>query len=144
MPSHTFHFLQPLDRSVFKSLKTNFYEQCRLWLQQYPNRQIKRSFFGELLNKAWIKAATPGNAISSFKATGVFPFNPAVIPDHAFFEGFADSESQNITEVTTAVQIPVDVNQSISQTLPSPSKNQNRKSRKNLKNLLALFLRSQK
>lgn len=39
------------------------------------------------------------------------------------------NESPNITEVTTAVQIPVDVNKSVSQNLPGPSKNQNKKSR---------------
>lgn len=58
MPSHTSHYLQPLDRAVFKSLKAHFYEQCRLWLNQNPSRRITRLSFGLLLNKAWGKAAT--------------------------------------------------------------------------------------
>lgn len=33
MPSHTSHYLQPLDRAVFKSLKHHFNEQCRLWIK---------------------------------------------------------------------------------------------------------------
>ncbi|CAG4948505.1 unnamed protein product [Parnassius apollo] len=69
MPSHTSHYLQPLDRTVFKSLKTHFYEQCRLWLKQNPGRRITRLSFGRLLNKAWGKAASAENAIAGFKAT---------------------------------------------------------------------------
>lgn len=103
MPSHTSHFLQPLDHLVFKALKTHFNEQCQLWLQQHPTREITKSLFGTLLNKAWIKAATPGNAISSFEATGVFPFNPTAIPDHAFIDEFTKFESPDINEVATAV-----------------------------------------
>lgn len=42
LPSHTTHFLQPLDRAVFKSLKSNFYNACRNWIRTNPGRQIKR------------------------------------------------------------------------------------------------------
>lgn len=86
MPSHTSHYLQPLDRSVFKSLKTHFYEQCRLWLKQNPSRRITRLSFGTLLNKAWGKAASAENAIAGFKVTGVYPFNPGACQTTLFFK----------------------------------------------------------
>ncbi|CAB3256886.1 unnamed protein product [Arctia plantaginis] len=86
MPSHTSHYLQPLDRSVFKSLKTHFYEQCRLWMKQNSGRRITRLSFGALLNRAWGKAASAENAISGFRATGVYPLNPEAIPDYAYIQ----------------------------------------------------------
>ncbi|CAG4974913.1 unnamed protein product [Colias eurytheme] len=96
MPSHTSHYLQPLDRSVFKSLKHHFYEQCRLWLIHNPGRRISRLSFGALLSKAWGKAATSDNAIAGFKATGVYPFNPEAVPDYAFSQE-PTSHSTNIS-----------------------------------------------
>ncbi|KAA5648665.1 hypothetical protein F3G58_33405, partial [Pseudomonas aeruginosa] len=82
MPSHTSHYLQPLDRSVFKPLKHHFYEQSRLWLIHNPGRRISRLSFGVLLSKAWGKAASSENAIAGFKATGVYLLNPEVVPDY--------------------------------------------------------------
>ncbi|KAI4462668.1 hypothetical protein MML48_4g00001117 [Holotrichia oblita] len=84
MPSHTSHYLQPLDRAVFKSLKSHFYESCQIWLKRNPGRRITRLQFSELLSEAWGKSATPQNAISAFRATGIYPLNPSAIPDCAF------------------------------------------------------------
>ncbi|KAI4469132.1 dde superfamily endonuclease [Holotrichia oblita] len=39
--------------------------------------------FGTLLGKAWGKLATVENGMSGFRATGIAPFNPDAIPDHA-------------------------------------------------------------
>lgn len=84
LPSHTTHYLQPLDRSVFKSLKHHFYSAVEKWQRNHPDRKLGRLQFGELLQDCWGKAATPGNAVSGFKATGIYPFNPDAIPDYAF------------------------------------------------------------
>lgn len=113
MPSHTSHYLQPLDRSVFKSLKMHFYEQCRLWLNQNPGRRITRLSFGALLNKAWGKAASAENAISGFRATGVYPFNPEAVLDYAFMQESAGASSnasstQAIPQTTSTVEDNVD------------------------------------
>ncbi|CAG5055608.1 unnamed protein product [Parnassius apollo] len=105
IPSHTSHYLQPLDRTVFKSLKTHFYEQCRLWLKQNPGRRITRLSFGRLLNKAWVKAASAENAIAGFKATGVHPFNPSAIPDYAFTLELTKQISKSQNECTATVMV---------------------------------------
>lgn len=84
LPSHTTHYLQPLDRSFFKSLKSHFYESCRLWLRNHSGRRITRYQFGELLSASWGKAATTQNGSSGFKATGILPFNRDILPDYAF------------------------------------------------------------
>lgn len=118
MPSHTSHYLQPLDVAVFKSLKTYFYESCRLWMKQHPGRRLTRQQFGFLLNQAWGKSATNGNAISGFRAAGVFPLNPGAIPEYAF------SEKENGEHVPQA-QSASDPRPSTStqmQDLPTPTK----------------------
>ena len=40
----------------------------------------------ELLKEAYLKAATPENAGSGFRNSGIVSFNPHVIPDHQFLD----------------------------------------------------------
>lgn len=84
LPSHSTQFLQPLDRGFFRSLKGFYYEACDLFLRANPGRRITRLQFGKLLSTAWEKSATIKNAVSSFKATGIIPFDPSIIPDYAY------------------------------------------------------------
>lgn len=84
LPPHTTHYLQPLDRAFFKSLKSFYYQACREWMQSHPGRKLGRLQFGELLTKSWGKSATAGNAMSGFRSTGIFPWNPDSVPDHAY------------------------------------------------------------
>lgn len=55
LPSHTTHFLQPLDRSFFKSLKSHYYSECNRFMKTNPSRKITRYQFGKLLGEAWNK-----------------------------------------------------------------------------------------
>lgn len=84
LPAHTTHFLQPLDRSFFKSLKTYYYSACNSFMKTNPARKLGRLQFGELLGCSWNKAATVQNGVSGFRATGVFPFWPDAIPEYAY------------------------------------------------------------
>lgn len=84
LPPHTTHYLQPLDRSFFKSLKAAFYQACDTWVKSNVDRKIGRLQFGRLLGVAWGKAASVQNATSGFKAAGIYPFNPQSIPDYAY------------------------------------------------------------
>lgn len=95
LPSHTTHYLQPLDRAVFKSVKHYFYTACAKWLTNHPNRKLTRIQFGELLSETWGKAATPENAIAGFRATGIYPFNAYAIPDYAFVVNARPRENEN-------------------------------------------------
>ncbi|KAJ8940780.1 hypothetical protein NQ314_010590 [Rhamnusium bicolor] len=84
LPSHSTHWLQPLDRSFFKPLKTYWSKTCQNWVHNNPGRKLGRLQFASLLNAAWCKAATIQNGTSGFRTCGIYPFNPEQIPDYVF------------------------------------------------------------
>lgn len=85
LPSHTTHYLQPLDRVVFKPFKTYFKDACgKLVANRHGTGKITRDDFGELLNSAWSRSATVQLATSAFRATGIYPLNIDAIPEHAY------------------------------------------------------------
>lgn len=53
LPAHTSHCLQPLDRSVFFSLKSHYIEACQQFLNDYPALTICHGNFFSLFNQAW-------------------------------------------------------------------------------------------
>ena len=85
LPPHTSHKFQPLDRSIFKPLKTHFNNECMKWMRNHPGRRITVDQLGSLFNEAYLKSATLANAVSRFK-TGIFPFNPEILPEHEFID----------------------------------------------------------
>ena len=90
LPPHTTHYLQHLDRAVFESLKTHYYAACNNFIKINPSKKIGRLQFGQLLAESWAKAAIATNAMSGFRASGIFSFSSEAIPDYAFL-----SESGN-------------------------------------------------
>ena len=73
LPSHTTHYLQPLERAFFKPLKSNVYLACGSWMISNENRKFNHLQFGKLLCEAW-----------SHAACGIFPLNRHAVSDHAF------------------------------------------------------------
>lgn len=97
LPSHTTQALQPLDRSFFKPLKTYFAQETRTWMINHKDRKLNRHNVSALIGKAWVKSASVCNAVSGFKATGIYPYDPSVIPEHFF----------NISDAACAdIQVP--------------------------------------
>ncbi|XP_018567995.1 tigger transposable element-derived protein 6-like [Anoplophora glabripennis] len=101
LPSHTTHYLQPLDGSFFKSLKTFYYADCNSYMRSNPGRRITRLNFGALLGSSWARAATVQNAASGFKATGIMPFNPGEIPDYAFLSDVERTDDTNNSPINS-------------------------------------------
>ena len=79
LPPHTTHESQPLDVSVFKSLKKNWQDVCHEYMQSNPGKVVTKYQFSDLLNKAWSKTMTPSTICAGFKKCGIFPFNPKAI-----------------------------------------------------------------
>lgn len=83
-PPHTTHWLQPADRSFFKSLKNNWNSEGVQAVTRSGGKGFgKQGFFG-IFTPAWTKSCTIELAQSGFRACGVFPLNPNAVPDCAF------------------------------------------------------------
>ena len=66
LPPHTTHESQPLDASVFKSLKMNWQEACHHFTQFNPSLAITKYRFSGLLNEVWSKTMNPATICSGF------------------------------------------------------------------------------
>ncbi len=84
LPPHTFHKLQPLNRTFFKPLKSAFNAACTSWMRMHPARRITVDKLGELFIAAYIKAATVENAVNGFRCTGIVPYDRDIIPESEF------------------------------------------------------------
>ncbi|KAJ8891460.1 hypothetical protein PR048_003988 [Dryococelus australis] len=73
---HTSHYIQPLDRTFFRSLNMHYCGACNSWIKQNPTRSITKLQFGMLLSQAWGKACSVENGVRGFRACGLVPFNP--------------------------------------------------------------------
>lgn len=88
IPPHTSHRLQPLDVSVYGPIKKFFEIEINAFQKEYPGRVINQFDVAKLFSAAYLKGATPANAISGFRSSGIYPFNRHAISD----EHFAPSE----------------------------------------------------
>ncbi|XP_064598457.1 uncharacterized protein LOC135464820 [Liolophura sinensis] len=84
LPPHTSHKTQPLDRTVYGPLKAFFNDEANSYMMRNPGKTITIYQMGQLIDAAWLKAATPSNIISGFKVTGIWPFNRNVFGDEEF------------------------------------------------------------
>ena len=76
------------------------------WMRKHPRRRIKLHQLGSLFNEAYLKSATLANAVSGFKTSGIFPFNPGIIPEHEFIDDPRDIHGNtNETEELNAALV---------------------------------------
>ena len=74
LPPNTTHLLQPLDRSSFGSLKSNWQDECRRFTRE-TGKFVTRNNFSVVFAAAWSRAMTIKNVVACFKVTGTCPFN---------------------------------------------------------------------
>ena len=75
LPPNTTHFLQPLDKAVFGSLKRAWRDQLLAYKQSHLNKSIlKKHFAGEL--RKLVSTIKSDSIINGFRATGLVPFDP--------------------------------------------------------------------
>jgi hypothetical protein len=79
LPPHSSHLTQPLDVGIFGPLKNIYNRECSTFMQKNPGMSITKYQVAALTYKPYIKAMSPENLISSFRKTGIFPFNNKVI-----------------------------------------------------------------
>lgn len=83
LPPHTSHLLQPLDLSVFKSLKSRWDAKLVEWQRRNVGTKIPKSIFSKLIGEIWTET-TPELLASGFVKAGICPFQKNVIPKDRF------------------------------------------------------------
>lgn len=114
LPPHTTHWLQPLDRSIFKPMKCYYYEAVNVWVRNNPGQSLGKCEFGKLFNTAWGKSATPSNAANGFRAYCLYPLDPDAVPNHAYLKQHPDQVDSSMISQTTDDNL-------MAQNVPGPS-----------------------
>ncbi|CAH2099325.1 unnamed protein product [Euphydryas editha] len=96
LPGHTTHRLQPLDVSFFKPMSSYYIQATENWLRSNPGRQVTQYQVASLFTEAYQKAAVIGNVTNGFKASGIWPLNRNIFPEHLF----EAAENMNATSLS--------------------------------------------
>ncbi|XP_022166412.1 tigger transposable element-derived protein 6-like [Myzus persicae] len=99
-PPHTTHKLQPLDVNFMGPLSTYYSQELDLWLLNHPGQVVGLRHISKIFREAYLKAATPKNAISGFRKTGIAPFNSDIFDNY----DFAPAETTNNIEMSLDTQ----------------------------------------
>ncbi|XP_039752852.1 uncharacterized protein LOC120628493 [Pararge aegeria] len=84
IPPHSSHRLQPLDVTFFGPFKRAYNKECDIFMKSRNMVKITPYDIAGLFNKAYARVASLDKGISGFKATGIFPMNPAVFSEEDF------------------------------------------------------------
>jgi len=106
LPSHTTHRLQPCDVGVFGPLASSWKSEVNVMGRQYK-KITKYNLLG-IYHSARQRALTITTIRASFQKTGIWPFNPTVIPDMAF-EPALNTTTQAAQPVPTALSSLLEV-----------------------------------
>lgn len=124
-PPHTSHRLQPLDVAFFGPLKRYYSDACDNFMVSHPGQVIGEKDVASLLRIAYLKAATSGNAVSGFSATGIEPYNSSIFSESDFApaattnrEIFNTNNEMKSDEFATTNSSPI---QNLKDTQPGPS-----------------------
>ncbi len=123
LPPHCSNKMQPLDITVYKSLKTFYNRAADTWLLSNPGRTITIYEVSKLFGEAFLLSFTPANIISGFRSSGIFPYNPDVFPPETFGCSFVtdrpepDETPRTATpapaaSVATAIELPIEFSSS--------------------------------
>lgn len=124
-PSNTTHELQPMDKSVFGPFEEFWDQEVLLYwttTKTSDERTVSKRTFGKIFSKVWPRAATPSNVSAGFRATGIYPFDPNVIPEQAFAPSeLTRRDNENAEEIPSQSK-PDDSDQPIMRQQPAKDK----------------------
>lgn len=109
-PPHCSHKMQPLDRTVYRPLKTFFNSACSSWMKNNPGKTIAIYDIPEIVAQALPLAITPSNIMAGFRKTGIYPFNCDIFTEADFLPSYvtdrpAPEETTATEEAATFLEI---------------------------------------
>ncbi|KAE9320605.1 hypothetical protein PR003_g17672 [Phytophthora rubi] len=75
LPSHTSHFMQPLDTLVFRALKKGYEELVKTIPLRHAGARPTKDGVVSLVTIVWKAAMIPENVMGSFRCKGIFPLS---------------------------------------------------------------------
>ncbi|KAK9679853.1 hypothetical protein QE152_g39665 [Popillia japonica] len=75
---------EPLDVGFSAPFQTYHGQKIQTWLKRNPGRVVSHFQVAGLFNKAYLKAATPANAVHAFAKTGIQPFDRNIFEEWMF------------------------------------------------------------
>ena len=107
LPPHCSHKLQPLDVGVFGAFKKFYSSFCNEWHLSHPGETLSLYYVAGLSNKAFVKSCTLENITSSFRRTGIFPFNSEIFTEDKFLPSTVTDQVQNVYSGETNIDASV-------------------------------------
>ena len=107
LPPHCSHKLQPLDVGVFGAFKKFYSSFCNEWHLSHPGETLSLYYVAGLSNKAFVKSCTLENITSSFRRTGIFPFNSEIFTEDEFLPSTVTDQVQNVYSGVTNIDASV-------------------------------------
>ena len=109
LTAHSSHLIQPLDQAFFGAIKRAWTNALRQFVAKH-GEAVGLDTFCQVFRPVWRAAITAENAMSSFSASGIFPFNPnrvlnsgKLVPSFCFTDNTSTAEP---TEATTTPTYP--------------------------------------
>lgn len=96
LPPHCSNKLQPLDKAVFSPFKTFYNAAIDSWLVNHPGVPMTLYQIAECVGIAHSKAMNPENILSSFRTTGIYPFNSNIFSEVDFMSSSVTDRPQEI------------------------------------------------
>ena len=95
LPPHTTHALQPLDVSVFKSLKSHFSKAIHALSFTKKDFVVSEREFARVVKTPFERAFSISNIKSGFSKCGIYPFNRDAIDHSKMVQPFSSDESNS-------------------------------------------------
>ena len=128
LPAHTSHILQPLDVGCFGSMKNTYYSLCRDFMKNHIGQIITRYDICSLSCKAYAKSVTVASAVSAFRNSGIYPYNPTIISSEKLAPSIVTnpSSSNEISQHPSATTVTATYLRTKVPAFTPPYKKQNR------------------
>ena len=99
LPPHTTHALQPLNVSVFKSLKPYFSKAVKAVSFMKRDFIVSKRELARVVKQPFKKAFSISNIKAGFEKWGVYPYNPDAIDKTKITPSFSSSTDESDTPV---------------------------------------------